>query len=237
MDDPNFDPYSSKKVERARRKGPFGYDEVPPKKIVEWRKKGKLIEFDWQSAPCEQVLNDYELHVFEWTTQVISVREHLDKRDKKDLVRSVFSMDRDGTFSEAAAALRDISFEREGDDEEAKTNSDVLLKQARELMIDELLADVDSPVTPKDVVVLNNYVLMTSAELELLETYVRVFDEARCYFLSEMCSEPVQRYLNAARIEYKTQNGDEPSWREVKACLMDRLKDTSVADGLLRYLL
>jgi hypothetical protein len=57
MDDPNFDPYSSKKG-RACEARPFGYDEVAPHKIAEWRKKGKLIEFDWQSAPCEQVLND-----------------------------------------------------------------------------------------------------------------------------------------------------------------------------------
>ncbi len=167
---------------------------------------------------------------------MISVREHLDERDKKDLVRSVFSMDRDGAFWEAVEALRGISFEREGNDEEAKNNSeDLLLRQARELMIKDF--DVDSPVTQKDIVVLNNYVLMTNAELDFLETYVRVSDKARCYFLSEMCSEPVQRYLNAARIEHKTQNGEEPSWKEVKACLMDRLKDTSVADGLLSYLL
>ncbi len=50
------------------------------------------------------------------------------KQDKKNLVRSVFSMDRDGIFWEAAAeALRGISFELEGDDEEVKNNSEDLL--------------------------------------------------------------------------------------------------------------
>jgi hypothetical protein len=48
---------------------------------------------------------------------------------------------------------------------------------------------------------------MTQAEFMLLETLVRVYDEACSHFVSEICDPPVKRLLNAIRIRYE-ENAD-----------------------------
>jgi hypothetical protein len=76
MDDPYFDHRSAKRFDRQRASGPFGVDEVLPKKIATWvnkkhpdsGKKQILLNFsDRQKGQAARILSDFELHTYEWT--------------------------------------------------------------------------------------------------------------------------------------------------------------------------
>ncbi len=92
MDDPHFDHKSAKRFDRQRASGPFGVDETLPKKILAWvnrkhpdtGKRQTLLNFtEWQSGQAVRILQDFELHVYEWTLTAVKHRESLDKQDKE----------------------------------------------------------------------------------------------------------------------------------------------------------
>jgi hypothetical protein len=107
MDDPHFDHKSAKRFDRQRASGPFGVDELLPKKILTWvnrkhpdsGKRQTLLNFtEWQRGQAARILQDFELHVYEWSLTAVKHRESLDKQDKRDVAQSVFAQDRDGRF-------------------------------------------------------------------------------------------------------------------------------------------
>ena len=76
MEDPHFDHRSAKRFDRQRASGPFGVDEVLPKKILAWvnrknadsGKKQTLLNFtEWQKGQAARILADFELYTHEWT--------------------------------------------------------------------------------------------------------------------------------------------------------------------------
>ncbi len=82
--------------------GPFGVDEILPKKITAWvnrkhpdsGKRQTLLNFvEWQRGQAARILQDFELHVYEWTLTAVKFRESLDKQDKRDIAQSVFARD------------------------------------------------------------------------------------------------------------------------------------------------
>ena len=108
MDDPNFDHRSAKRFDRQRASGPFGVDEVLPKKISTWvnrkhpdsGKRQILLNFvEWQRGQAARILADFELHVYEWTLTAVKFRQSLDKQDKRDVAQSLFAQDRDGRLA------------------------------------------------------------------------------------------------------------------------------------------
>ncbi len=71
MDDPYFDHRSAKRFDRQREFGPFGVDDLLPKKITAWLakkhpetgKKQVLLNFvDWQRGQAARILSDFELY-------------------------------------------------------------------------------------------------------------------------------------------------------------------------------
>ncbi len=115
MDDPHFDHKSAKRFDRQRASGPFGVDEILPKKILAWvnrkhpdtGKRQTLLNFtEWQRGQAVRILQDFELHVYEWTLTAVKHRESLDKQDKRDVAQSVFAQDRNGRLAEHMVFLR-----------------------------------------------------------------------------------------------------------------------------------
>ena len=105
MDDPYFDHKSAKRFDRQRASGPFGVDELLPKKITAWvqrkhpdsGKKQVLLNFvDWQRSQAARIIADFELYVYEWTLTTVKHRESLDKQDKRDIAKAIFARDRNG---------------------------------------------------------------------------------------------------------------------------------------------
>ena len=114
MDDPFFDHRSAKRFDRQRASGPFGVDEILPKKIIAWinrkhpesQKKQVLLNFvDWQRGQAARIISDFELYVYEWTLTTVKFRESLDKQDKRDVAQSIFARDRNGRL---VPLIRDI---------------------------------------------------------------------------------------------------------------------------------
>ena len=127
MDDPHFDHRSAKRFDRQRASGPFGVDEILPKKIAAWvsrkhpdtHKPQTLLNFtEWQRGQAARILQDFELHVYEWTLTAVKFRQSLDKQDKRDVAQSVFAQDRDQRLLTHMVFVRAQTLEREQDDEE-----------------------------------------------------------------------------------------------------------------------
>ncbi len=126
MDDPHFDHKSAKRFDRQRASGPFGVDEILPKKISTWvnrkhpdtGKRQYLLNFtEWQRGQAARIiLQDFELHVYEWTLTAVKHRESLDKQDKRDVAQSVFAQDRDNRLGLHMVFLRSQTLEHEDDD-------------------------------------------------------------------------------------------------------------------------
>jgi hypothetical protein len=126
MDDPHFDHKSAKRFDRQGASGSFGVDEILPKKILTWvsrkppdtGKRQTLLNFkEWQRGQAVRIIQDFELHVYEWTLTAVKHRESLDKQDKRDVAQSVFAQDRDGRLIDYMVFLRAQTLENEGDDE------------------------------------------------------------------------------------------------------------------------
>jgi hypothetical protein len=124
MDVPYFDHKSAKRFDRQRASGPFGVDELLPKKITAWvqrkhpdsGKKQVLLNFvDWQRSQAARIIADFELYVYEWTLTTVKHRESLDKQDKRDIAQAVFARDRNGRLVPLVREIRSLVFEPQED--------------------------------------------------------------------------------------------------------------------------
>ena len=152
MEDPHFDHRSAKRFDRQRASGPFGVDEVLPKKILAWvnrkhpdsGKKQTLLNFtEWQKGQAARIISDFELYAYEWTLTAVKFRESLDKQDQRDLAQSVFARDRDGRLLDATRQVRSVTLDREGDGAEDAELARAGLPAAKQAVIDELVAADD----------------------------------------------------------------------------------------------
>jgi hypothetical protein len=244
MDDPYFDHKSAKRFDRQRASGPFGVDELLPKKITAWiqrkhpesGKKQVLLNFvDWQRSQAARIISDFELYVYEWTLTTVKHRESLDKQDKRDIAQSVFARDRNGRLVPYIREIRALEFQPEADAEaEAIILENLALLRVNAL--DELIADEENGVVEADRPTMRTCLEMTQTEFALLETLVRVYDHARSHFVSEICEPSVKRFLNAIRIRFE-ENEERMPFLTYKSTLLDRMQNSSVIDGLISYIL
>ena len=216
MDDPHFDHKSAKRFDRQRASGPFGVDEILPKKIQTWvsrkhpdtGKRQTLLNFtEWQRGQAARILQDFELHVYEWTLTSVKHRQSLDKQDKRDVAQSVFAQDRDGRLVETMTFLRQQTLEKTGDDEQQAALAVQNLPAFLVSLMDDVIADVDNDITEADRAVVMTGVDMTRTEFDLLCTLLRVFDHSRSHFIFEICEPSTKRFLNALRIR-EEEGGD-----------------------------
>jgi hypothetical protein len=245
MNDPYFDHKSAKRFDRQRASGPFGTDEVLPTKISAWisrkhpetSKKQTLLNFvDWQKGQAERILSGFELHVYEWSLKAVKLRESLDKQDKRDVAQAVFAQDRDGRLVERIDELRGLTFDRDEDGELEAEQNQANLELARSNLMDEWLLDEANDFSVKDRPVVAMGVSMTLTEYDILRILLRVFDHARSHFVFEICEESVRRLLNATRIRYE-EGGDRMPWASYRTTILARMKNSSVIDGLISYVL
>ena len=245
MDDPHFDHKSAKRFDRQRASGPFGVDEILPKKILTWvsrkhpdtGKRQTLLNFtEWQRGQAVRILQDFELHVYEWTLTAVKHRESLDKQDKRDVAQSVFAQDRDGRLSEHLVFLRAQTLENEEDDEGMAEQNAQNLPAFRLALIDDFVAAEDNDVTELDRAVLLTGIDMTRTEFDLLRTLTRVYDHARSHFVFEICEPATKRFLNALRIR-EEEGGDRMPWSLYKTALLERMQNSSTIDGLISFIL
>jgi hypothetical protein len=78
---------------------------------------------------------------------------------------------------------------------------------------------------------------MTQTEFDLLAELLRVYDQARCHFIYEICEPSVKRFLNAMRIRNEEERDERMSWIDYKSTLLDRMQNSSTIDGLLSYVI
>ncbi len=108
---------------------------------------------------------------------------------------------------------------------------------ANQNALEELIAEEDNEIVETKRHVLETCLEMTQTEFALLETLVRVYDEARSHFVSEICEPPVKRFLNAIRIRYEEGLGRMP-FSLYKSTLLSRMQISSIIiDGLISYFL
>ena len=245
MDDPHFDHKSAKRFDRQRASGPFGVDEILPKKIQTWvsrkhpdtGKRQTLLNFtEWQRGQAARILQDFELHVYEWTLTAVKHRQSLDKQDKRDVAQSVFAQDRDGRLVETMTFLRQQTLEKTGDDEQQAALAVQNLPAFLISLMDDVIADVDNDITEADRAVVMTGVDMTRTEFDLLGTLLRVFDHSRSHFIFEICEPSTKRFLNALRIR-EEEGGDRMPWALYKSALLERMQNSSTIDGLISFIL
>jgi hypothetical protein len=152
MDDPYFDHKSAKRFDRQRASGPLGIDEVLPTKISSWiqrkhpetGKKQTLLNFvDWQKGQAERIIQDFELHVYDWTLKAVKLRESLDKQDKRDVAQAVFAQDRNGRLIDLIDELRSLTLDHEVDDADDLVRNAENLALARSALMEQWVLDED----------------------------------------------------------------------------------------------
>jgi hypothetical protein len=245
MDDPHFDHKSAKRFDRQRASGPFGVDEMLPKKIATWvnrkhpdtGKRQILLNFtEWQRGQAARILQDFELHVYEWTLTSVKHRESLDKQDKRDVAQSVFAQDRDQRLLAHMVFVRARTLEQEDDDEEAAAQAEGNLAAFRFSLIDALIESDENDVAESDRAIIMTGVEMTRTEFDLLRTLARVYDHARSHFIFELCELAAKRFLNALRIRHE-EGGERTPWALYKSSLLERMQNSSTIDGLISFIL
>jgi hypothetical protein len=191
MDDVDFDPYASKRVDQERPAGPFGVREVVPDKITSWKnrihpeskKAQKLIDFEWQRVGAERIIISFETYVHDWTLKTVKKREALDKTDNRDQAQSLFAIDRNGDYLTDGTALRVL---RVAPAPTATPNQIALAgaatRAAQASAITALVADVNSVIVASDRPVLMSYCNLTPGEFIIFQIYLDVFDRARSHF-------------------------------------------------------
>jgi hypothetical protein len=236
---------SAKRFDRERASGLFGVDELLPKKITSWvnrkqpdsGKRQTLLNFtEWQRGQAARILQDFELHVYEWTLTVVKHRESLDKQDKRDVAQSVFAQDRNARLAPHMAFLRSQTLENQNDEEalaEQIAANEVIFRLA---LIDDLVADGDNDVAETDWAVLMIGVEMTRTEFDLFLTLTRVYDHSRSHFIFEICEPATKRYLNALRIRHE-EGGVRMPWSLYKTALLEHMQNSSTIDGLISFIL
>jgi hypothetical protein len=118
--------------------------------------------------------------------------------------------------------------------DEARDRANLALLKRNAL--EELSADDENDVETSDRPVMMTCLDMTQTEFDLLETLIRVYDEARSHFISEICDPPVKRFLNATRIRHEEEGGRMP-FSLYRSTLLDRMQNSFVVDGLISYIL
>jgi hypothetical protein len=170
MDDPHFDHRSAKRFDRQRASGPFGVDEILPKKITAWvnrkhpetQKKQILLNFvDWQRGQAARIIADFESYVYEWTLTTVKYRESLDKQDKRDVAQSIFARDRNGLLVPYAHDIRTLTLENEEDDEVAAAAAQANLVLLQREALQDLIASEENNVREEDRAVLETCLEMT----------------------------------------------------------------------------
>jgi hypothetical protein len=210
MDDPYFDHRSAKRFDRERASGPFGVEEILPKKITAWiikkhpafQKKQVLLNVvDWQRGQASRIISDFEFYVYEWTLTTVKFRESLGKQDKRGVAQSIFARDRNGRFVPLVHnIIRNLTLEDEDDDEEPVAAAAANLEALQRHALEDLINDTETNVVEDDRSVLETCLDMTQTGFVLLETLVRVYDHASSHFVFEICDPSVKRFLNAIRI-------------------------------------
>ncbi len=191
---------------------------------------------EWQRGQAARILQDFELHVYEWTLTAVKHRESLNKQDKRDIAQSVFAQDRDGRLAEHMVFLRPQTLENDGDNEEEAAQAVQNEAAFRLALVDDLVNSEDNDVTNLDRALLLTGVDMTRTEFDLLTTLTRVYDHARSHFVFEICEPPTKRFLNALRIREEEDGGRMP-WALYKTALLERMQNSSTIDGLISYIL
>jgi hypothetical protein len=177
MDDPNFDHRSAKRFDRQRASGPFGVDEILPKKIATWisrkhpdtGKRQTLLNFaEWQRGQAAGIIQDFELHVYDWTLTAVKFRESLDKQDKRDVAQSVFARDRDGRLLAHIVFLRAQTLAREDDDEAAAEQAAQNLAAFQVALVDDLINSEANDLEEAERALIMTALEMTRTEFDLL---------------------------------------------------------------------
>ena len=247
MDDLDFDPYASKRVDQERPPGPFQIREDLPGKIFKWKHRlhpltkqpQKLIDFDWQKVGAERILVSFETYVQDWTLKMVKKREALDKADNRDHAQSLFASDRNGIHLVNGTALRALRVLPAPNANANTINLAVTATNVAQLAaIIVLENDAASPITIVDRPLLLSYCQLTSGEFEIFQSFVSVFNTARCHFFFDIISTEMGRYLNAERISNAA--AAVPIlllWNDYRNLALSRLQDTKESEDLLQYLL
>ncbi len=184
--------------------------------------------------PAERLLEQFEGFVYEWTTKVLKVRNNLDKMDAKDMLVSIFALDRDARLLSYGLDLRGITVDRDGETPEALERQRAQIADLQRFSIGELVDDEDADVFEKDRIVLNLYCTMRFSELDLLKIFFQVYNDARCHFLFEIVGISERRYLSAEWIRLNATTG-EPTFEDYRAMLLAKLHNSTKIDLLLTY--
>ncbi len=166
----------------------------------------------------------------------VKFRESLDKQDKRDVAQSIFARDRNGRLVPLVRDIRMLTLEQEGDDVNGAAAAEANLILLQRAALEELLNSEEHNLVEEDRVVLETCLEMTQTEFALLETLVRVYDQARSHFVYEICEPSVKRFLNATRIRFEENGGRMPFYL-YRSTLLDRMQNSSVFDGLISYVL
>jgi hypothetical protein len=247
MDDIDFDPFVSKRVDQERPPGPFRIREELPVKIFKWKhrihpdtKKPQLmIDFNWQRVAAQRIIASFVSYVQDWTTNVVKKREALDKRDISDNAHALFASDPEGRFLPDVVTLRALLVVPAA----TATNNQIVLANtatsvAQTNAINGLIADINSPIENVDRPILLSFCSLTTGEFEIYRHFVHVFDSARCHFFFDIISVEMQRFLNAERIA--SASAAVPvtlRWRDYLSLTLSRLTDTKESEDLLLHLL
>ena len=245
MDDPLFDPFSSARQELKGPNGPFRKHEELPRTALKWKNyvdpvtksPRPLIDFTWQLAAMLRILDSLEDCTQSWTTSAVKKRENLDQADRRDYAQSLFMMDPFGTHQANGIILRALY-----QPPAANATANAIAAAAAALLIqqtaaiDALIADANSPVVEANRLALTSYCALTAGELGIFQEFVRVYEEALCHFLFQLCTENVSRFLNAERIKaLALQQPRRLTWVNYVATLSCRMQDGSKANDLLTY--
>ncbi len=200
-------------------------------------KRQTLLNFvEWQRGQAARILQDFELHVYEWTLTSVKHRESLDKQDKRDVAQSVFAQDRDGRLTPRMLFVRNQVLDADPDEEFVEGNAQQNLAVFRMALITDMILDETIDVVETNRALLSTAVDMTRTEFDLLVTLVRVYDHARSHFVFEVCEPPTKRFLNALRIRHE-EDGERMPWSAYKTVLLERMQNSSTIDGLISFIL
>ena len=246
MDDLDFNPYASKRVDQERPEGPFKIREALPEKIQLWRnrihpetkKVQKLIDFDWQRVGAERIIRSFETHVQDWTLKAVKKREALDKADNRDFAQSLFATDRNGIFLANGLALRLLRIIPPPTATPNQINTAAIgtrIAQAQAITV--LIGGPLSPIVAADQPVLLSYCDLTVGEFQIFRTFLKVFNDAQCHFFFDIVSVEMTRFLNAERIANLSATPRVVlTWPQYRSLALSRMTDTKESEDLLTYL-
>ena len=245
MDDPNFNPFSSERHELKCPDGPFRRHEELPRQAAKWKgyvdpvtkQRRLLIDYGWQVAAMKRITDSLKDCTQTWTLGAVKKRENLDAADRRDFAQSLFMMDPFAEHQANATILRAL-YQAPAPNATANAiaTAAAALITAQDAAIDALVADIQNPVVEANRLCLNSYCALTAGELGIFQEFVRVYQEALCHFLFQLCNENVSRFLNAERV--KSLNLQQPvtlEWTDYITLLSERMQDGSKSNDILTY--